>query len=152
MKKTILKSACVAVAAAASSFGAWKAYDAYEYEDNSLLMQNIEALASDSNENGNSNNSEQFPIVPCGYYEYATTENRGCWHVKVVQCKKACFQFANAEEVKQWKKGICSNKNYSSAKQREILSQVFCTGPKTYFHLTEEAEQRGYCINTEHYN
>ena len=47
MKKTILKSACVAVAAAASCFGAWKAYDAYQYEDNAMLLENVEALGQD---------------------------------------------------------------------------------------------------------
>ena len=47
MKKTILKSAPGAVAAAASCFGAWKAYDAYQYEDNAMLMENVEALGQD---------------------------------------------------------------------------------------------------------
>ncbi len=51
MKKTILKSACVAVAAAASSFGAWKAYDAYQYEDNAMLMENVEALTQNDGDN-----------------------------------------------------------------------------------------------------
>ena len=47
MKKTILKSAPGAVAAAASCFGAWKAYDAYQYEDNAMLLENVEALGQD---------------------------------------------------------------------------------------------------------
>ena len=47
MKKAILKSAPGAVAAAASCFGAWKAYDAYQYEDNAMLMENVEALGQD---------------------------------------------------------------------------------------------------------
>ena len=33
------------VAVAASSFGAWKAYDAYGVTDNTLLVENIEALS-----------------------------------------------------------------------------------------------------------
>lgn len=150
MNKNFLKSTLAVVAVAASCFGAWKTYDVYGSVDNSLLMENLEALSQDGSEG--SNQPEQFPIVPCGYYEYATNENRGCWHVKAVQCLRACFQFSSAAEVKQWKVDICSNTNYSSARKREILSQVFCTGPKTYFHLTEEADRRGYCINTEHYN
>lgn len=40
----ILKSTLVVVAVAASCFGAWKTYDTYGSVDNSLLMQNIEAL------------------------------------------------------------------------------------------------------------
>ena len=56
MKKTILKSAFVAVAAAASCFGAWKAYDAYQYEDNAMLMENVEALTSDNNPEVNAHN------------------------------------------------------------------------------------------------
>ncbi len=45
MKKNFLKSTIVVVAVAASSFGAWKAYDAYGVTDNTLLEENIDALA-----------------------------------------------------------------------------------------------------------
>lgn len=55
MKKTIIKSTLVVVAMAASCFGAWKTYDAYGCVDNSLLMQNIEALAQDPDGNGDPN-------------------------------------------------------------------------------------------------
>lgn len=44
MKKIFLKSTIVVVAVAASSLGAWRAYDAYEVTDNSLLAENVEAL------------------------------------------------------------------------------------------------------------
>lgn len=53
MKKVILKSTLAVVAVAASCFGAWKTYDTYGSVDNSLLMQNIEALTQNgSNEPG----------------------------------------------------------------------------------------------------
>lgn len=46
MKKNFLKSTIVVVAVAASSLGAWRAYDAYEVTDNTLLAENIEALSN----------------------------------------------------------------------------------------------------------
>ena len=55
MKKMILKSTLAVVAVTASCLGAWKTYDAYGCVDNSLLMQNIEALAQDPDGNGDSN-------------------------------------------------------------------------------------------------
>ena len=48
MKKNFLKSTIVVVAVAASSLGAWRAYNAYEVTDNTLLTENIEALANGS--------------------------------------------------------------------------------------------------------
>lgn len=45
MKKNFLKSTIVVVAVAASSLGAWRAYNAYEVTDNTLLAENIEALS-----------------------------------------------------------------------------------------------------------
>lgn len=45
----ILKSTLAVVAVAASCFGAWKTYGAYGSVDNSLLMENIEALSGDDN-------------------------------------------------------------------------------------------------------
>jgi len=77
MKKTILKSACVAVAAAASCFGAWKAYDAYQYEDNAMLMENVEALTSDNNPEVNAHNEVTVLIDaksgPCYVVELVET-------------------------------------------------------------------------------
>lgn len=40
-----MKSTIVVVAVAASSLGAWRAYSAYEMTDNTLLVENIEALS-----------------------------------------------------------------------------------------------------------
>ena len=56
MKKTILKSAPGAVAVVAASLGAWKAQGAYGNEDNSMLMENVEALTSDNNPEVNAHN------------------------------------------------------------------------------------------------
>lgn len=47
MKKVILKSTLAVVAVAASCLGAWKAYNAYERVDNSMVIENIEALCDD---------------------------------------------------------------------------------------------------------
>lgn len=49
----IVKSTFAVVAVTASCFGAWKACGVYGNVDNSLLMENLEALSADSNdENG----------------------------------------------------------------------------------------------------
>ena len=45
--KNILKSTLAVVAVTASCLGAWKAYEAYRSVDNSLLMENLEALSQD---------------------------------------------------------------------------------------------------------
>lgn len=53
MKKVIFKSTLAVVAVATSCLGAWRAYGSYENVDNSLLMENLEALAQDEGgENG----------------------------------------------------------------------------------------------------
>ena len=59
MKKAIIKPTLAVVAVAASCFGAWKAYDAYGSVDNSLMMQNIEALTQNTNLEG-----ESYILVP----------------------------------------------------------------------------------------
>ena len=152
MKKSIIKSTLAVVAIAASCLGAWKTYDAYGSVDNSLMMQNIEALSGGTEsggEGGDPSEPIQFPIVRCGHN--ATSQNMSCWHSKEVQCKRNCYQFANANELIEWKKNLVQDKTKTMAQKRYILSQAFCTGPMTYFHLTEEGENRGYCINTENY-
>ena len=53
MKKVILKSILAVVAVAASCLGAWKTYDAYGSVDNSLLMENLEALSEEPESEGN---------------------------------------------------------------------------------------------------
>ena len=47
MKKAIIKPTLAVVAVAASCFGTWKAYDAFNDEVNSLLMANVEVLGQD---------------------------------------------------------------------------------------------------------
>ncbi|MBQ8593832.1 MAG: hypothetical protein IJ467_06020, partial [Bacteroidaceae bacterium] len=61
MKKVILKSTLAVVAVAASCLGAWKAYGAYGSVDNSMLMENIEAL-SDNGEPNDGDNGGQTVI------------------------------------------------------------------------------------------
>ena len=53
MKKINLKSTLAMVAVAASCLGAWKAYDTYGSVDNSLMMENIEALSDENPEGDN---------------------------------------------------------------------------------------------------
>jgi hypothetical protein len=53
MKKINLKSTLAVVAVVASCFGAWKAYDTYGGVDNSLMMENIEALSDENHEGDN---------------------------------------------------------------------------------------------------
>ena len=60
MKKAILKSAPGAVAAAASCFGAWKAYDAYQYEDNAMLIENLEALSDNTDAEGGNGGGDEM--------------------------------------------------------------------------------------------
>ena len=45
--KNILKSTLAVVAVTTSCFGAWKAYGTYGSVNNSLLMENLEALSQD---------------------------------------------------------------------------------------------------------
>lgn len=45
MNKNFLKSTLAVVAVVVASLGAWKAYGAYGVNDNTLLMENLEALS-----------------------------------------------------------------------------------------------------------
>ena len=60
MKKVIIKSALAVVVMATSCLGAWRAYGAYGNVDNSLLMENLEALAHD--EGGDASGDSWFNI------------------------------------------------------------------------------------------
>lgn len=66
MKKNFLKSTIVVVAVAASSLGAWRAYNAYEVTDNTLLVENIEALTQ-----GSDDTLPSLRLYPC----YKTSGN-----------------------------------------------------------------------------
>lgn len=52
MKKFLLKSTILGVAVGVSGLGAWRAYNAYEMTDNTLLVENIEALSEASESGG----------------------------------------------------------------------------------------------------
>ena len=60
MKKVILKSTLAVVAVAASCLGAWKTYEAYGSVDNSLLMQNIEALSGSGDSDGDNGGGDDM--------------------------------------------------------------------------------------------
>lgn len=64
MKKMILKFTFAVVVMAASCLGARKAYDAYGYEENSILMENVEALSDDNSET-NSGQLVQNDYIVC---------------------------------------------------------------------------------------
>ena len=73
MKKINLKSTLAMVAVAASCLGAWKAYDTYGSVDNSLMMENIEALSLDG-DNGGSGDAPSGSYVTCsGNNDWGTT-------------------------------------------------------------------------------
>ena len=62
MKKVIIKSALAVVVMATSCLGVWRAYGAYGNVDNSLLMENLEALSADS-EGESGDNGEGKPAI-----------------------------------------------------------------------------------------
>lgn len=76
MKKSI-KSGMVAAVVVAAGFAAYQSYGSYGAQDNSLLMQNVEALADDKNgepggdPNGDGNNDVTYRAVKC-FKEKAT--------------------------------------------------------------------------------
>lgn len=74
MRMNILKSTLAVVAVTASCLGAWKAYDAYDYNDNSLLAENVEALSGDNSETG-SGQLVQNDYIVCndGTNQYTST-------------------------------------------------------------------------------
>ena len=73
MKKVILKFTFAVVAVTASSFGAWKAYGTYGSVNNSLLMENLEAL-SGGGDNSNPGDAPSGTLVICsGNNDWGTT-------------------------------------------------------------------------------
>lgn len=77
MKKVIIKSTLAVVAVATSCLGAWRAYDAYGNVDNSMLMENLEALAQD--EGGDAGGDNWLQKLVSGCYDTAAL-------LKNVQC------------------------------------------------------------------
>ena len=92
MKKIILKSTLAVVAVAASCLGAWKTYDAYGSVDNSLLMQNIEALSGNANgdadsgdTNGEGGGDNEMVCLKGDPFQI-------CWKRKVVENIRCDYQ------------------------------------------------------------
>ena len=111
MKKSI-KCGITAAVVAVAGFAAYQSSASYGVQDNSLLMQNIEALAS-MNEvyDGGDNQPELFEIVSCGQHDQATTSDRSAWYRKAYKCQKPCMQFNSASQLIQWKKELVANKS-----------------------------------------
>lgn len=147
--KNILKSALAVAAVTLSCLGAWKAYEVYGTMDNSLMLENIEALGSTAE--GTATKPEKFPIVHCGDQSAVTDEPRWGWMTKAVQYNRNCLSFGSRQALIQHKEDICQNNSWTPEWKRYLISQLFCTGPKTYFHLNEEGDKRGFCINTNNY-
>lgn len=102
MKKINLKSTLAMVAVAASCLGAWKAYDTYGSVDNSLMMENIEALSNPSEVQkwnlhhcytlpmahpGNSTNYQYSCSEKCPTYEEAKKYKESqcdCWEKNII--------------------------------------------------------------------
>jgi hypothetical protein len=73
MKKINLKSTLAMVAVAASCLGAWKAYDTYGSVDNSLMMENIEALSLDGDIGGSGDAPSGSYVTCSGNNDWGTT-------------------------------------------------------------------------------
>lgn len=72
--KTKFKCGIVAVAVMAAGFVAYQTYGSYGAQDNSLLMQNIEALAQSADAEGDANddaNGDADSVVKCKKRYYA---------------------------------------------------------------------------------
>lgn len=83
MKKNFLKSTIVVVAVAASSLGAWRAYDAYEVTDNTLLAENVEALSAGDDE------MPMYRLYPC--YKTSSNECRSSTDEKRPGCPQLTY-------------------------------------------------------------
>lgn len=93
MKKVILKSTLAVVAVAASCLGAWKTYGAYGSVDNSLLMENIEALSGDDNGEPNDGDNGGQTVIHYMESERLVTEyeyNELGQIVKTISYKEPC--------------------------------------------------------------
>ena len=84
MRKSI-KCGIAAAVVMAAGFAAYQTYGAYGAQDNSLLMQNIEALAGDAGGEGNSN---KLPAHECYTYGEDTPGMYGYQKVKEYICSE----------------------------------------------------------------
>ena len=133
--KNILKSTLAVVAVTASSFGAWKAYGTYGSVNNSLMMENIEALSQDG-DNGSGGGHYPEPVncgtIPCS----VATVTPWQWGQGNI-CNPCCTSYQTAEQLKEEK----------SAQRK---SQCWCTGPRQ--NLDASTQQRyGWCFPKSHY-
>lgn len=126
MKKMILKSTFAVVAVVASIYGAWKAYDAYEYNDNSILAENIEALTQE----GEAKDNEMVCIKGDPY--------KICWKRKVVKniqcsynnCRIITESWDNSRSKVCYRSaGVCTRK---FAREHNIPTMYFSDRDCTY--------------------
>ena len=86
--KKIIKCGVVAAVAVAAGFAAYQSYGSYGVQNNSLLMQNIEALAQDMDPDGDNGDGDGY--VPVGYVlKYSHIQKKDCW--------KQCIDFSDFE-------------------------------------------------------
>lgn len=111
MKKAIIKPTLAVVAVAASCFGAWKAYDAYGSVDNSLMMQNIEALTQNTNLEGESYILVPLADGPCyGLEPTGKTQqnNQGAYQQEMMWRQKGSWQSCKRKEKKKNEQSTCA--------------------------------------------
>ena len=70
MKKQIIKCGIAAAVVVAAGFAAYQSYGAYGAQDNSLLMQNIEALAQSTEPGGDPSEGESGGPTKCKNEHY----------------------------------------------------------------------------------
>ena len=135
MKKVILKSALAVVAVTLSCLGAWKAYEAYGTMDNSLMLENIEALGS-LTEKGTGRKKYPEP-VNCGTLKCQSHSILPWQWGDGNLCNPCCSAYKNADELKKEKSEKCKE-------------QCWCTGPRQ--NLDASTKQRyGWCFPKDHY-
>lgn len=106
MRKSI-KCGIAAAVVMAAGFAAYQTYGAYGAQDNSLLMQNIEALAGDAGGEGNSN---KLPAHECYTYGEDTPGMYAYQQVKEYICSEMNFEFTQETAYNNQTK--CSKEGY----------------------------------------
>lgn len=116
MKKSI-KSGIVAAVAVAAGFAAYQSYGSYGLQDNSLLMQNVEALADDKTEPDGDPGSGNNEKGTCGqktkYYGTAGA-------LKCPKCQMAVGRFGTKYSYQK-------NGNLTSYKEGFVGREVVCS-------------------------
>lgn len=131
MKKVILKSTLAVVAVAASCLGAWKTYEAYGSVDNSLLMQNIEALSGSGDSDGDNGGDYEMVCLKGDPFQI-------CWKRKVVEnigcdypnCRIITESWDNSRsKVCYHSAGVCTRKY---AREHNLETMYFSDRECTY--------------------